>query len=129
MAKILGVGGVFFQCDEPGELGAWYARWLGLPVEPEWGGASLPPERMPPGGLTVWGPFARDTAYFQPSSLPFMINLVVDDLDAALAQVREGGAQVMPETQHEPYGRFGWFIDPAGVKVELWQPAPPEDPV
>jgi predicted enzyme related to lactoylglutathione lyase len=27
--------------------------------------------------------------------------------------------------QDEDLGRFAWLIDPAGIKVELWQPAPP----
>jgi hypothetical protein len=22
----------------------------------------------------------------------------------------------------EDYGKFGWFIDPEGTKVELWEP-------
>jgi predicted enzyme related to lactoylglutathione lyase len=38
-----------------------------------------------------------------------------------LAQVREGGAQVVGSESYD-YGRFGWFVDPDGNKVELWQP-------
>jgi len=49
---------------------------------------------------------------------------VVDDLDAALAQVAEGGASVTGQGA-EFNGRFGWFIDPDGNKVELWEPAAP----
>ena len=30
--------------------------------------------------------------------------------------------------QDEAYGRFAWLIDPAGVKVELWQPPGPSLP-
>ncbi|MEM9300786.1 MAG: VOC family protein [Pseudomonadota bacterium] len=121
MARVLGVGGVFFLCEDARAVGEWYQRWLGMPVEPPYG-ASLQPANMPPGGMTVWAPFRHDTDYFSPSAQPFMVNLVVDDLDAALAQVREGGAEVIDEIQDEPYGRFGWFIDPVGVKVELWEP-------
>jgi len=51
-----------------------------------------------------------------------MFNLVVDDLDGALDQVREGGAEVLGEIEESEYGRFGWFIDPDGNKVELWEP-------
>lgn len=123
MAKVLGVGGVFFKADNPDSLGAWYQRWLGVPVEPPYG-ASFKPASMPAGGFTVWGPFSADTTYFEPSSKPFMFNLVVDDLDGALAQAAEGGAEVVGEIQDEPYGRFGWFVDPEGNKVELWEPRP-----
>lgn len=26
------------------------------------------------------------------------------------------------EVEEYDYGRFGWFVDPEGSKVELWQP-------
>ena len=51
-----------------------------------------------------------------------MINLVVDDLDRALANVREGGGTVLPEREEADFGRFGWFEDPDGNRVELWEP-------
>jgi predicted enzyme related to lactoylglutathione lyase len=55
-----------------------------------------------------------------------MINLAVDDLDGALSQVVEGGAETVGGIEEQEYGRFGWFVDPEGNKVELWQPKPPE---
>ncbi len=51
-----------------------------------------------------------------------MINLVVDDLTEALAQVQAGGCEVLEISEPSEFGRFGWFIDPDGNKVELWQP-------
>ncbi|MBT8062611.1 MAG: VOC family protein [Gammaproteobacteria bacterium] len=124
MARVLGIGGVFFKARDSKALADWYQRWLGMPVEPEWGGATLRPENMPAAGFTVWSPFSEDTRYFEPSDRPYMINLVVDNLDEALQQVAEGGAEVTPDIQQEAYGRFGWFIDPQGTKIELWEPAP-----
>jgi len=121
VAKVLGVGGVFFKSDDSKKLSAWYKKWLGVPAHPEWG-ASFTPDTVPPGGFTVWAPFKSDTTYFEPSTSSFMINLMVDDLDGALAQVVEGGATAVGEVQDEPYGRFGWFVDPEGNKVELWEP-------
>ena len=125
MAKVLGVGGVFFKAKDPASLGAWYQEWLGVPVEPPYGAHFMPAD-MPAASLTVWCPFDAETTYFEPSTSPFMFNLVVDDLDGALAQVEEGGAEVVGEIMEESYGRFGWFVDPEGNKVELWQPAAPE---
>jgi len=122
MARVLGVGGVFFKSKDPAALAAWYAKWLGIPVEPEWNGASLKPETMPPNGATIWSPFQADTKYFDPSDQAYMINLVVDDLDGALKQVAEGGAELAGDPMDHEYGRFGWFLDPEGNKVELWQP-------
>ena len=126
MAKVIGVGGVFFKSPDPEALGSWYQKWLGVPVQPPYG-ANFKPATMPDFGLTVWAPFKADTDYFAPSSSTYMFNLVVDDLDAALEQVAEGGAEIVGEIQKEAYGSFGWFLDPDGNKVELWQP-PDEDP-
>lgn len=122
MARVLGVGGVFFRARDPKLLGDWYHKWLGVPVSHPHG-ASFEPASMPNGGLTVWAPFPQDTAYFGPSDQQLMVNLVVDDLDVALTQVQEGGAELAGEVEEYDYGRFGWFIDPEGNKVELWQPA------
>jgi len=121
MPKALGVGGVFFKAEDSEKLGEWYQRWLGVPVEHPYG-ASFRPDGMPAGGLTVWAPFKSSTSYFSPSAKDFMINLVVNDLDGALAQVGEGGAEIVGEIEEFDYGRFGWFVDPEGNKVELWEP-------
>jgi len=51
-----------------------------------------------------------------------MVNLVVDNLEGALGQVRDGGARIVGGIEDDDYGRFGWFLDPDGNKVELWQP-------
>ena len=129
----LGVGGVFFRAEHPERLAQWYQEHLGLDVQ-DWGGtsgASFSPATMPASAFTVWGAFPEDTAYFGDPRQGFMVNLVVDDLDAALANVEEGGAKVIPEREDHDYGRFGWFVDPAGQRVELWEPPRtlPEDEI
>lgn len=121
MAKVIGLGGVFFTCRDPVALGRWYQECLGVPVKPPYGATFLP-AATPPGGYQVWSPFPADTPYFTPSRAPFMINLMVDDLDGCLARVLAAGAKVMPEREDGIYGRFGWFLDPEGNKVELWEP-------
>ena len=121
MARIMGVGGVFFKSKDPKALFEWYAKWLG--VEAAYPGTAIfKPANMPKNGKTVWSPFKDTTDYFAPSTSSFMFNLVVDDLDGALKQVVEGGATLVGKPQKEDYGSFGWFIDPDGNKVELWQP-------
>jgi len=124
MAKVLGLGGIFFKSDDPGKLGAWYGAWLGLDIDASYSGTHFPAEGLPDGAYSVWGPFHKDTAYFAPSDKPFMFNLIVDDLAEALEQVRQGGATVHGEPEALEYGLFGWFTDPEGNKVELWQPEP-----
>ena len=122
MAKVLGVGGIFFKSPDPQRLNQWYTQWLGLTGEAG-SGVAFYPQTMPPNGLTVWNAFESTTTYFAPSNKEFMFNLVVDQLEEALAQVKAGGAQIVGDIESYAYGRFGWFIDPDGNKVELWEPA------
>src|SRR4030095_1446032 len=121
MAKVLGVGGIFFKSPDPGSLYRWYEQHLGISVGNDPGMTFLPTQ-MPVNSFTVWSAFKTATAYLEPSRKDFMFNLVVDDLDGALAQVVAGGAQLVGEVEEYDYGRFGWFMDPDGNKVELWQP-------
>lgn len=125
MAKVLGLGGIFFKSKDPKALLAWYQSTLGMSDE-SGDYVSLFPAAMPAGGCTVFSPFKQDTTYFAPSDQPFMFNLVVDDVDGALAQVVAAGGTLAGEVNDSgEYGRFGWFLDPDGNKVELWQPATP----
>lgn len=122
--RALGVGGVFFRSADPARLAAWYQKALGLACE-AWGnthGTSFSPEAMPENAFTVWSAFAADTEYFGDLQQPFMINLVVDDLDAALANVEAAGGRVIPDKEEHDFGRFGWIEDPDGNRVELWEP-------
>lgn len=122
--KALGVGGVFFRSADPARLAAWYRQALGLEIE-AWGtthGTSFSPQAMPDNAFTVWSAFAADTEYFGDARQSFMINLVVDDLDAVLARVGNCGGQVLPDLEEHDFGRFGWIVDPDGNRVELWEP-------
>ena len=124
MARVLGIGGVFFKSRDPGALTAWYRDVIGLDVE-DWGGVVFRPESMAghPGAATVFNAFEADTTYFAPSAKDFMINLAVDDLDGILASCAAHGVdvKVLPD---EPNGRFAHLLDPEGTKIELWQPKP-----
>jgi predicted enzyme related to lactoylglutathione lyase len=123
MAQVLGFGGVFFKAEDPAAVGDWYRRVLGFEVE-DWGGATFKAHGR---GQQVWSPHAADTKYFEPSAHPFMVNLMVDDLDGVLEKVRAAGVEPLGREDMEAYGRFAWILDPAGVKVELWEP-PPDAP-
>ena len=126
--RVLGVGGIFFRSKNPAKLGQWYAENLGFEVE-AWGetrGTSFSPLEMPAGSFTVWSAFESATEYVGTSGQGYMINLVVDALDAALANVEAGGGTVLDEREEADFGRFGWFVDPDGNRVELWEPPPAE---
>lgn len=124
MARITGIGGVFFKSKSDHEqLAAWYARHLGLPLQP-WGGAALrwPEDKAGDGGVTAWHVADKNSDWFSPSESSFMINYRVDDLDALLAQLQRDGVPILKGPESHENGRFAWLVDPEGNKVELWQP-------
>lgn len=124
MARVIGVGGIFFKSRDSKALTQWYADVLDMPLQ-DWGGILLLPEPMAahPGAATVFAPFKHDTTYFEPSTKDFMINLAVDDLDGILANCAKHGveAKVLPP---EPNGKFAHISDPDGTRIELWEPKP-----
>ena len=73
--------------------------------------------------LTVWTIFSDSTDYFGPGHAPFMINYIVDDLDALLDRLKQEGVKIDPKRMNESYGRFAWIYDMDGNKIELWQPS------
>jgi len=124
MAKVTGIGGVFLKSAGKGaDLAAWYAKNLGIALEP-WGGAILkwPDDKAEDGGLTVWNAADHDTKWFSPSESSFMINYRVDNMDELLASLKENGVEVHSGPESHENGKFAWIIDPDGNKIELWEP-------
>lgn len=125
MARVIGVGGVFFKARDGAALREWYTRVLGLEIR-DWGGVVFTPDAAAkkPGAGTVWSPFKADTDYFAPSTKEFMVNFMVDDLDAMLARCKEQGVEPVKLFPDEMNGRFAHIMDPEGNKIELWEPKP-----
>ncbi|MGQ0533407.1 MAG: VOC family protein [Caulobacteraceae bacterium] len=125
MAKVLGIGGVFFKSSDGDAMREWYSRVLGMEFA-DWGGALFTPDiaAAHPGSGTVFSSFPQDTDYFSPSNKEFMINLMVDDLDAILARAKAAGVEPVKLFPDEANGRFAHIIDLEGRKIELWQPKP-----
>ena len=124
MAKVTGIGGVFFKSrNDAAALAAWYEKNLGLKLE-DFGGAlmSWPEQKPADGGKTVWQVAEKDTEWFGPSTSPFMINYRVDDLEALLAQLKANGVPTLKGPEYYENGKFAWVMDPDGNKVELWEP-------
>lgn len=120
MARVLGIGGVFFKANDPTTLAQWYADTLSIDMGAY--GATFNSESMPEKGYTAFSIFNKDTEYFKPSEQEYLINFVVDDLFGALLQVEKAGGTICGKPEEYEYGRFGWFLDPEGNKIELWQP-------
>lgn len=123
MARVIGLGGLFFKSPDGAALREWYTRVLGIEFE-AWGGiAFLPQAAMTnPHAATVFCPFKDDTDYFAPSEKDFMFNLMVDDLDGVIARCKAEGVETGEIVVFN--GRFAHLMDPEGRKIELWEPGP-----
>ena len=127
MAKVTGIGGVFFK-TESAATAKGLSEELELPTG-AWGRAFPWREREDPSrrGYTVFGLHPRDSTYFTRSARDFMLNLRVDDLDGMLEKLRARGVAVLEVFDPEPNGRFAHVAGPDGVTIELWEPVA-EDP-
>jgi catechol 2,3-dioxygenase-like lactoylglutathione lyase family enzyme len=138
--RVIGIGGIFFKSGDHMQLRNWYAehlgidhgsdgamfKWMPVPDAAPPADRSAATESTAPGEehLTIWSIFPAASKYFDPSSAPFMINYIVDDMDAVLARLAGGGVRIDPKREDHDYGRFAWVYDPDGNKIELWQPSP-----
>jgi catechol 2,3-dioxygenase-like lactoylglutathione lyase family enzyme len=122
--RIVGIGGIFFKSQDSKALGSWYKEKLGIEAGASgkmfaWKSVDVPEREH----LTIWSIFPSTSKYFDPSNAAFMINYIVDDLDAFLSKITEaGGVSIDPKREDHEYGRFAWIYDPDGNKIELWQP-------
>jgi predicted enzyme related to lactoylglutathione lyase len=117
MFTVTGIGGFFFRARDPRALAEWYERHLGISdiAKTVW------TQRA---GPTIFTPFSEDTDYFGRREQPWLINLRVDDLDAAIADLEAAGieSETRPEWDSE-VGRFARIHDPEGNPIELWEPS------
>ncbi len=124
--RVIGIGGVFLKSKDRAQLSSWYSDNLGIEQESHGGMFKWRSfERPEVEHLTAWSVFPENSTYFDPSTAPFMINYIVDDLDAILVKLHNNGVRIDPKREDYDYGRFAWIFDPDGNKLELWEPAGP----
>ena len=107
MARVTGIGGIFFRSSDTKALAEWYETHLG--VTELWSQEA---------GMTVFAPFKQSTEYF-PEDKQWMINFRVDDLDAMMDQLKAAGIAVetRPDEWDTPEtGRFARIHDPEGTR-------------
>jgi predicted enzyme related to lactoylglutathione lyase len=118
MAKITGLGGAFLKAKDPKALYAWYEQHLG--IAREHGSFMFP--RATVTGTTVVAFFPEGADKFSPGQSA-SLNFRVDDLDALLDAMAAAGVEIDPKREsYDDFGKFGWFTDPEGNRVELWEP-------
>jgi len=118
MAKVTGLGGIFYKVADPAATQAWYKEMLG--IGGDWGANFRWADETGEDPFSLLSPFKESTDYMAPSTAAFMINLRVDDLDAMIADLETKGIAILGR-QDEDYGNFAWILDCDGIKIELWQ--------
>lgn len=122
MERVTGIGGIFFQSQNPTPLLEWYRDHLGIQTthgytDFKWRDHENPNQV----GQTVWYVFPHEQAEKQSAGKAFMINYRVANLDRMLEQLKQKGVSI-EKVEDYPYGRFAWIIDPEGNRIELWEP-------
>ena len=118
MAKVTGLGGIFYKVADPAATQAWYKEMLG--IGGDWGANFRWADESGEDPYSLLSPFKETTDYMAPSAAAFMINLRVDDLDSIIADLEAKGIEILGR-QDEDYGNFAWILDCDGIKIELWQ--------
>lgn len=120
MGSINGIGGIFITNENPKDLLEWYTEVLGIDFK----GQSYHAFTKAESSTAVFSVFQSPSDYLKPSDKQFMINFTVDDLEGFLNKIEKKGVKRLAEKSDymEGIGHFNWIMDPAGNKLELWQP-------
>lgn len=119
VARVTGIGGVFFKCQDPKATTAWYQKHLGLDTNPY--GAMFEWYEKPDSttkALTQWTPFRNDSKYFEGE---FMINYRVENLEILVEKLKKDGVTIVDKIETYDYGKFIHILDGEGNKIQLWE--------
>ena len=123
MKKVSGIGGIFFKCKDPIKIKEWYNEHLGLDAGPygasfEWRQINNPDKK----GLTQWNVNTEKAKMYEPGVKDFMINYIVEDLEAMVEQLKNKGVNITDTIEDTDYGKFIHILDIEGNKIQLWEP-------
>lgn len=123
IAKVTGIGGVFFKCEDTEKIKKWYSENLGISVN-EYGSSFEFRNYFNKDEINYlqWSPFSKNTDYFLPSEKELMINYRVQNIDKLVEELKSEGVVIVDEIEEYSYGKFIHIMDPEGNKIELWEP-------
>jgi len=123
MPRVTGIGGIFFESENPSQMREWYGNNLGLAIDDygspfEFRNANNPNEI----NYLRWSVMEKESDYFAPSKKGFMINYRVQNIEGLVKKLAENGTTILDEIETFEYGKFVHILDPEGNKIELWEP-------
>ncbi len=121
MARITGIGGIFFRSKDPQQAKEWYANHLGFPVDQY--GVIFERQSAVDGKTEYlqWSIMSSQEKYI-PQGQELMINYTVNHLEEFVQELQAKGIQPVDKIEDTPYGKFIHILDGDGNKVELWEP-------
>jgi predicted enzyme related to lactoylglutathione lyase len=128
MARITGIGGIFFRSDNPQQAKEWYAQYLGFPVDQY--GVMFERKSAENDQTTYlqWSVMSSKDKYI-PQGQSYMINYTVDHLEEFVQELEAKGVSPVDKIEDTEFGKFVHILDGDGNKIELWEPpaAVPEE--
>jgi predicted enzyme related to lactoylglutathione lyase len=121
--RVTGIGGIFFQMQDPLRARSWYGKNLGIAIDNfgsvfETRNANNPDEV----NYLRWSPMTDTADYFKPSKYPFMINYRVHNLEGIIERLKTNNVTILDSIIEYPFGKFLHILGPEGEKIELWEP-------
>jgi predicted enzyme related to lactoylglutathione lyase len=121
--RVTGIGGIFFETENPGEVTNWYGKNLGLATDAygspfEFRNANRSDEI----NYLRWSPYTKESGMGAPGDNKFVINYRVNNIEGLVRKIEASGVKMLDTIATYPYGKFVHFMDPYGNKVELWEP-------
>lgn len=119
MERVTGISGLVVAARDPERLSRWYADHLGVETAIESGETAPSQARV---GVAVFTAVPAGADHLDSPAETFAVTFAVDDLDAMVSQLRDGGVQVDLDPGPHPDGPLASLRDPEGNAVRLWQP-------
>lgn len=121
--RVTGIGGIFFSDEDDNSLERWYGHNLGLALDQygspfEFRNAVRPEET----NYLRWDITPTESEFYAPSNKEFMINYRVQNIEGLVRNLRASNTTILDSIVSYPYGKFVHILDPAGNKIELWEP-------
>ncbi|MCH2224381.1 MAG: VOC family protein [Crocinitomicaceae bacterium] len=121
MARVTGIGGIFFKFKDVSSIKEWYQDILGMTVN-NYGVLFEYNSGSSDKAYLQLGTFEESTDYFGDKNQQSMINFRVDDLDSLLTILKSKNVKIVDHIESYSYGKFLHIEDPEGNRIELWEP-------
>lgn len=123
IGKIVGIGGIFFKCDEPSLTKKWYENNFRIKTD-DWGAPFVQKKvsRNEEFSFLQWSPMPKETTYFFSEDQQFMVNYRVENIEALVNELKDKGCEILDEIVSYDYGKFIHVRDVDGRAIELWEP-------